>query len=212
MFSKVSSASTSAKMSRGKFLRLSGAGISSVCMFGIMSPGKALAQTDSTLDAEFQAAAEEYRVPKELLLAMGYVNSHWEMPPPETSAYQKGDPHGWGGYGIMALVQNPATDTLGNAAKLTGLSEDQLKTDRASNIRGGAALLAAAQGSNKPSDLAGWRKAVAGKGKGRPFQAPAGVGGGDLYTDQVDKVLKSGAAKTIHGGERVTLAAQGGLG
>jgi hypothetical protein len=46
-------------------------------------------------------------------MAMGYVNTRWEMPQPEANAYERGDPHGWGSYGIMALVQNPYSDTLG---------------------------------------------------------------------------------------------------
>jgi len=46
-------------------------------------------------------------------MAMGYVNTRWEMPQPEANAYERGDPHGWGPYGIMTLVQNPYSDILG---------------------------------------------------------------------------------------------------
>jgi hypothetical protein len=45
-------------------------------------------------------------------MAMGYVNTRWEMPPPEASDYIPGDIHGRGAYGIMQLVQNPWEDTL----------------------------------------------------------------------------------------------------
>jgi hypothetical protein len=65
-----------------------------------------------------------------LLLAMGYYNTLWEMPPPSASAYRQGDPEGRGDYGIMQLTQNPSRNTLGKAAKLTGFSEAQLKNDR----------------------------------------------------------------------------------
>ncbi len=37
---------------------------------------------EKSLAAEFRAASEEHGVPEDLLLAMGYVNTHWEMPPP----------------------------------------------------------------------------------------------------------------------------------
>jgi len=42
----------------------------------------------------------------------------------------------------MALVRNPTSDTLGDAAKATSISVQTLKTDRKSNILGEAALLA----------------------------------------------------------------------
>jgi hypothetical protein len=42
----------------------------------------------------------------------------------------------------MQLVRNPAQDTLGRAASLTGLSVEELKTSRAANVLGGAAVLA----------------------------------------------------------------------
>ena len=53
----------------------------------------------------------------------------------------------------MQLVQNLSRDTLGEAAALTGSSEEQLKTDREQNIRGGAALLSRMQGETRPEDL-----------------------------------------------------------
>jgi hypothetical protein len=97
---------------------------------GTFGPGtSAGAQTDSSLDAEFEAAAESYGLPKELLLAMGYVNTRWEMPPPEASEHEareikEGSPEARGAYGIMQLVQNPSRDTLGEAAALTEASEE----------------------------------------------------------------------------------------
>ena len=97
------------------------------------------------MEAEFEEAAGQYRVPVELLLAMGYVNTRWEMPPP-ANEYKSGDLHGWGSYGIMALVRNPTSDTLGEASRLTGVSADKLVADRKSNILGGAALLSRSQG------------------------------------------------------------------
>jgi N-acetyl-anhydromuramyl-L-alanine amidase AmpD len=130
----------------------------------------------------FQAAAAESGVPQDLLLAVGYVNTHWRM---ETSED--------GGVGIMHLVHDPQNDTLGKAASLTGSSEGALGQDATANIRGGAALLAAAAGTSKPTDINGWRQAV------------ASVGGGDSYAEQVFETLNKGAKETLPGGEKLVL-------
>jgi hypothetical protein len=161
------------------------------------SSGTATAQQGS-LDAEFEAAANEYGVPKDLLKAMGYVNTRWEMPPPTASDYEEGgpkegSPEARGNYGIMSLYQNPSTNTLGKAAELTGLSEEELKTDRAANIRGGAAVLADMQGEQRPTELNGW------------FDAVSDYGGGPVYANQVYETLQKGASAEISTGETVTL-------
>jgi hypothetical protein len=150
----------------------------------------------ASLNDEFGHASQEYGVPEELLLAMGYVNTRWEMPPPSASDYEAGDPEGHGNYGVMALTKNPSRDTLGEAASLTGLAEERLKTDRASNVRGAAAVLGELQGTQKPAHLGGW------------YDAISRYGGGALYAEQVYEVLKSGATATISTGERVELAPQ----
>lgn len=198
-------------MSRRAFLRLSGAGIAGAALFGMTGSGKVLAREDSSgssLTAEFEEAAKEYDVPASLLLAMGYVNTRWEMPPPEASAHKPGSPKGRGAYGIMQLVRNNSADTLGEASKLTGISEEDLKTDRKSNILGGAALLADAQGE-RPFRLGDYFGAVDGKGgRGRTYRAVAGVGGGELYAEQVFETLKKGASATTRDGEQIDLPAQ----
>src|SRR3712207_1596670 len=61
----------------------------------------------------------------------------------------------------MQLLHNPSRDTLGRAASLTGLSEEELKSDRAANVRCGAAVLTDIQGANRPAELNGWQEAVA---------------------------------------------------
>ena len=203
-------------MNRRRFLRLGGIGIAGAALSGAMGSGGVLAREPSSgpsLVAGFEEAAAEYGVPKGLLMAMGYVNTRWEMPPPQASHYEPGSLHGWGGYGIMHLVKNPSADTLGAAAGLTGIPEEDLKTDRLSNILGGAALLAASQGGGRPSTLGGWFGAVAGRGRApaRSLQAPSGVGGGELYAEQVFEVLKAGASATTSNGERISLEAHGGL-
>jgi hypothetical protein len=195
-------------MSRGRFLKLSAAGIAGASIVSLMGAGTAVAQPDLSLMAEFEAAAEEYGLPVEVLLAIGYVNTRWEMPPPEASEYERGSLHGWGGYGIMALVRNPSTDTLGEASRLTGIPVETLKTDRAANIRGGAALLASSAGRGRPDTLRGYSSVVAGRGNGKSYRATAGVGGGDLYAGQVLDTLERGASSRTKNGERVSLAAQ----
>ena len=80
-------------LDRKAFLKLSGAGLAGVALFGSLNSTLALAQTRpeaqprSSLMAEFREAAEEYGVPVGLLMAMGWVNTRWEMPPPEANEY-----------------------------------------------------------------------------------------------------------------------------
>jgi N-acetylmuramoyl-L-alanine amidase len=185
-------------INRRDFLRLGGAGLAGAVLLGTTG-GRVLAQTNSSLRAEFESAAEEYKVPFELLLAMGYVNTLWEMPPPYASDYHERDPEGRGAYGIMQLLQNPSRDTLGKAASLIGLSEEDLKNNRAANVRGGTAVLADIQGANKPAGLNGWQRAV------------TEYGGTELYAIEVYETLKEGASLTISTGENLQLAPQEGV-
>jgi hypothetical protein len=184
-----------ATLDRRDFLRLGGAGLAGASLLGTAG-GRVLARTASSLEEQFETAAREYKVPVELLLAMGYYNTLWEMPPPSASAYRKGDPEGRGDYGIMQLTQNPSRNTLGKAARLTGLSEDRLKNDRFANIEGGAAVLSDLVGKTRPKRLDGWREAL------------TRYADTDLYASQVYGVLKSGASLTISTGERLELSPQ----
>jgi hypothetical protein len=216
-FSRSSAKTQPRAIDRMAFLKLSGAGLAGVALLGSLDSATALAQTraeaqpKSSLMAEFREAAEEHGVPQELLMAMGWVNTRWEMPPPEANEYEEGSLHGWGSYGIMALVQNPFSDTLGEASRLTGFPEEELKTDRAANIRGGAALLGSAVGTQKSSRLAGFFGAVAGRGRaaGHNYRAVAGIGGGELYAEQVFDALRRGVPEEkLKSGERLSLKAQ----
>src|SRR5215213_11131868 len=182
-------------MNRRDFLRLGGAGLAGAFLLGTAG-GRVLAQAEPSLEAQFKTAAGKYEVPLELLLAMGYYNTLWKMPPPSASAYRKGDPEGRGAYGIMQLTQNPSSNTLGEAAKLTGLSEDRLKTDRSANIEGGAVILSDLVGKTKPKSLDGWQE---------PLTQYADTA---LYASQVYRVLEAGASLTISTGERLELSPQ----
>ncbi len=198
-------------MDRRVFLKISAAGLAGVTLLGSLGSAGALVPEDpapnSSLLAEFKEAAKEHGIPVELLMAMGWVNTRWEMPLPETNEYEKGNLHGWGSYGIMALVKNPFSDTLGDASRLTGIPEEKLKTDRAANIRGGAALLSASVGDRRPQELSGFFGAVAGRGRlnGKNYAAVAGIGGGELYAEQVFDVLNGGASEKIASGERLSI-------
>ncbi|WP_053057524.1 hypothetical protein [Rubrobacter aplysinae] len=202
----------SGEMERREFLKLGGAGLAGAAVIGggFAGAGRALAQDSGggSLRREFEKAATEYNVSVKVLIAMGYVNTRWEMPPPRTNAYDPGESEGRGTYGIMALVKNPTTDTLGDAASLTGLPEGTLKTDRAANILGGAALLAEAS-EPVPESLDGLTEDLAAVRRGLNGSAVAGVGAGELYVEQVIQTLQSGASKAISTGERVTLAPVG---
>ena len=198
-------------MSRRYFLRLSGVG-AVAAVLGVVGSEKLFAQVDpaySSLVEEFEEAADEYDVPVSLLLAMGYVNTRWEMPSPEASAYEPGDAQGRGAYGIMQLVRNDDEDTLGEAARLTGIPEEELKRDRGSNILGGAALLREAQGE-RPIRLGDYFGAVSGKGRRRLFKAVSGIGAGDLYAEQVFDVLRRGTYEKILDGEEIELPSKEG--
>jgi hypothetical protein len=181
------------KMDRRNFLRLGGAGLAGA-VFLSRAGGSALAQSTPSVRRDFGAAAEKYGVPVELLLAMGYVNTMWEMPAP--SPYDPEDLHGSGAYGILQLRRTPSEDTLGRAASLTGLTTKKLKTDRASNILGGTAVLEEMADGNKPSDLNGWYEIVA------DYEGSPG------YANEVYGVLEDGAIKETLGGERVSLSSQ----
>ena len=47
-----------------------------IALLGATGSNNILAQEDSSLEEEFEEASEKYRLPKELLLAIGYVNTH----------------------------------------------------------------------------------------------------------------------------------------
>jgi hypothetical protein len=183
-------------MDRRRFLRLGGVGIVGAALLATTNASPLVAQAPSRLQREVQTAAQKYKVPPELLLAMGYVNTGWEMPPPETTPYEEGDLHGRGAYGIMQLMQNPSENTVGEAARLTGLDEAELKADRAANILGGAAVLARIKGRAAPEDINAY------------YDAVAEYGDSQEYANSVYQTLKDGASLTISTGERVVLAPQ----
>ncbi|GLW54456.1 N-acetylmuramoyl-L-alanine amidase [Kitasatospora phosalacinea] len=99
----------------------------------------------------------------------------------------------------------PRPETLPEAARLTGAAPEQLRSDPAANIRGGAALLAAHQaalGEGASTDPAAWYAAVA-RYSGADDEATA-----RRFADEVFEVIAEGPARqTDADGGRVALTA-----
>jgi hypothetical protein len=102
----------------------------------------------------------------------------------------------------MHLVSNPSRDTLGLAAKLTGATDNALRTDTSANIRGGAAVLRsmADEAGLSPDErdrIAAWYPVVAKYG-GATDDAVA-----RLYADTVFEFLATGIQVRTQDGEPV---------
>lgn len=137
-----------------------------------VAAGTALAESPEGRQAEFTAAAAEYGVPEQVLLAVSYMQSRWQDHGGQYSTT--------GGFGPMHLtdveyvtageeghhhdgedargdqrrpmtpeaeapsapLSEAALQSISAAAQLTGHSVETLRADSAANIEGGAALLA----------------------------------------------------------------------
>lgn len=156
-------------------------------------------QVENKLNTAFQKAAEEFDVPRELLAAIAYAETHLND--------HNGEPSSVNGYGLMQLVDNPHAQTLEMAAKLTGVSVEALKTDTAENIRGAAALLRAyadEQGLEKSrQNLAAWYEVVA------RYSNASDPAVARLYADEVYRLLNSGFSGESRQGEVITVTAVG---
>ncbi|AUH40042.1 N-acetylmuramoyl-L-alanine amidase [Streptomyces sp. CMB-StM0423] len=153
-------------------------------------------QDGNPLNTAFDQAAAEYDVPRDLLAAVGYGETHLDG--------HNGQPSQANGYGVMHLVSNPDNKSLHRAAELTGRSSSRLRGDTAANIEGGAAVLrdhadALGLAAAKRGDLDAWYPAVA-------RYSGAGEAGATLYADAVYEVLAEGVT-TVVDGEKVEIAA-----
>ncbi|ADO75893.1 N-acetylmuramoyl-L-alanine amidase [Stigmatella aurantiaca] len=86
------------------------------------------------LDPLFEQAAREFNVPANLLKAVSFTETRWQMWPGLTE-FEGMAP----AYGVMAL----RGEQLARGAALAGVSEAQARTDVLANLRAGAALLSA---------------------------------------------------------------------
>jgi len=155
---------------------------------------------------QFTAASEKYGVPASVLAAVSYGQTRWED--------HDGRPSTSLGYGPMHLIDGAAAqaardaayggkapgviDTLGQASRLTGLSEETLRTDTAANIIGGAAVLAAAQRKagrvvGAHTDPASWYLAIASSSGLATAQSQR------TFADDTMNDLRSGVSKKVAG-------------
>jgi hypothetical protein len=147
------------------------------------------------LTQAFEDAAKEFDIPRELLIAIAYAETHLDA--------HNGLPSHDGGYGVMHLVKNPQVETLEAASKLIGVPIEVLMTDTTENIRGGAALLrsyADEQGVDG-KDLGAWYEVVARYSNAQDMAVAR------LYADEVYRLLKSGFSGTSPEGEELIVVA-----
>ncbi len=104
----------------------------------------------------FMAASQKYNVPIEILRAIGWVESHWDM-----RSGQESSDHA---YGVMGLRSSEWSKSLDRSIAVSGFNAENVKTDLQSNVFAGAALLAdiAKQQNISGRDLESWAPAVVG--------------------------------------------------
>ncbi|MFF5205606.1 N-acetylmuramoyl-L-alanine amidase [Streptosporangium sp. NPDC000396] len=174
---------------------LAGSLIPLVCLMG--RPANA-APADPLADA-FTTASTTYEVPRDLLITLGYAETHLDN--------HDGEPSASGGYGVMHLVSNPTAHTLERAASLTRQPVSALKTDDAANIAGGAAVLRSyadelGLDATTRKDPGKWYPAVA------KYSNASSAEVARLYADTVYELLAEGVQATTPDGEAVSVAAQ----
>ncbi|HYO57319.1 transglycosylase SLT domain-containing protein, partial [Archangium sp.] len=91
-------------------------------------------RTPYQLDAAFAKAGADFGVPADLLKAISYTETRWEMV--QGHEEFEGMP---AAYGLMAL----RGAKLSEGARLAGVSEEAVRTQPEANIRAAAALLSA---------------------------------------------------------------------
>jgi len=164
----------------------------------VAATGSATAgQPDAVANEAFAAAATEFDVPRDLIVALGYSETHLDG--------HDGAPSQDNGYGVMHLVSNPSRHTLEQAATITGAPVAALRDDTATNIRGGAAVLRATadtQGLDAAARdrLGAWYPVVAGYGGATDDRDAT------LYADTVFDLLGAGVRASTPTGEQVLVA------
>src|SRR5436853_161757 len=142
------------------------------------------------LDDDFAAAGDEHGVPPDLLRAIAYVETRWQM----VTGTEEVDGRP-AGAGVFALWG----DNLVQGAAAAGVSEDDARTDVDANIAAGAARLAGlAQASGiSGTDLVAWSPAIAAFAQTEDGDARA------AYVQEVLGVLQSGASAFAEDGELI---------
>jgi len=152
-----------------------------------------------SLNEAFDRAAKDFNVPRDLLVAIAFVESRFND--------RNGAPSKDLGYGLMHLVENPEAQTLATAARAINKPKEALKTDAEQNIRGGAAILSSYaddQGLTGESrqDLAEWYLVVA------RYSNSASDEIASLYADDIFKVLNNGFSIVTKQGETISVPAR----
>ncbi|GHO45962.1 N-acetylmuramoyl-L-alanine amidase [Ktedonospora formicarum] len=168
-------------------------------IFGNPSQASAHTRASSSLASAFDQAANEFGIPAELLKAICYMEGRLSN--------HGGSPSIDQGYGCMHLVKNKHADTLDQASRLLDVSTNQLKSDIATNIRGGAAVLRdqalqLSTNSTLPASLNNWYNVVA------AYSHATTRSTATMYADAAYTILKKGFSATTEHGEAIYLAPQ----
>jgi hypothetical protein len=144
-------------------------------------PSNAAQPAQTSLASAFQSASAKYDVPREVLVGVGFAETHLDG--------HNGTPSQANGYGVMHLVSNNVNKTMSEASKLTGLPVAKLTKDDTSNVLGAAAVLdsyADQAGLKDRADLGKWYGVIA------KYSHSADASTARLYTDEVYKVIGLG--------------------
>jgi N-acetyl-anhydromuramyl-L-alanine amidase AmpD len=111
-------------------------------------------RTPYPLDAAFAKAGADFGVPADLLKAISYTETRWEMVEGQVEFEGMS-----AAYGLMAL----RGEKLSEGARLAGVSEEAVRTQPEANIRAAAALLSAYADELKldRADVGAWAPAAA---------------------------------------------------
>lgn len=150
---------------------------------------------DGEIAQSFASASRHWGVPIEVLMAVGWVESHWEQ--------RDGAPSLDNGYGIMHITDRP-DGAMQYAITLTGLSKEAIQLYPQANIEAGAALLGdiSHKYNNQKisaNSLADWYSVVA------AYAGATDPTVRDLYAQQVFAVIKGGQSAQLQSGEMIAL-------
>lgn len=170
-----------------------------VCSVALSPYVRAQENVPDELNQAFEQAAQEFDVPRDLLVVIAYAETHFDD--------HNGQPSIDNGYGLMHLVENNETQTLSLAARLLKTSPEVLKTDMVQNIRGGAAVLrtyADEEGLTDlmRKDLTEWYPVLA------RYSNAASEMIFSLYADEAYKLLNQGLSGKSKHGERISVVAK----
>ncbi|GCE05144.1 amidase [Dictyobacter aurantiacus] len=153
----------------------------------------------SNINQVFAQAAADFAVPVPLLKALCYMEGHL--------GNHGGTASIDGGYGCMHLMATRDSDSLTLAARDLKVDPALLKTDLATNIRGGASVLRDYWGQLFPgrapaTSLDAWYGVLS------AYSGASTLSVAHMYADAVYKLVNRGFVARAETGEIVTLAAQ----